>query len=96
VYHVGIVNAGKGSIQLLLPIAEQEAARKITEENVRLINCWLGISTKESIGSTFCVDCEYLGRCNLLYTMLDRAEKLHPAARAREVLIRFRIETDYL
>ena len=82
--------------QLLLPIAEQDAAREIATKSVRLLNCWLGISTKEVIGSTFCVECEYLHDCYALYMMLDRAEKLHPAARAREVMARFRIESDYL
>jgi len=82
--------------QLLLPIAEQEAARKIAVANIRLLNCWLGISTKEFIGSTFCVECEHLESCALLYKMLDRSEKLHPAARAREVIGRFGIESEYL
>jgi len=82
--------------QLLLPIAEQDAAREIAAKSVRLLNCWLGISTKESLGSTFCADCEYLHDCTVLYTILDRAEKLHPAARAREVMNRFSIYSDYL
>ena len=82
--------------QLLLPIAEQEAARRIAVKSVRLLNCWLGISTKEAIGSTFCVECEHLRDCYALYLMLDRSEKLHPAARAREVITRFGIDSDYL
>lgn len=93
---VGIANVVSTRRQLLLPIAEQEAAKNIAVKNIRLLNCWLGISTKESIGSTFCVGCEFLSQCLALYKMLDRAEKLHPAARAREVIVRFKIESDYL
>ena len=95
-HHVGIVCVDNGGRQLLLPIAEQEAAKRIAVQNIRLLNCWLGISTKEIIGSTFCVDCEHLESCRLLYKMLDRSEKLHPAARAREVIGRFKIPSDYL
>lgn len=84
------------SKQLLLPIAEQDASREIATNSVRLLNCWLGIATKEKIGTTFCIECDYLGDCKVLYTILDRAEKLHPAARAREVLTRFNIESEYL
>lgn len=93
--NVGIVGVDDAR-QLLLPIAEQEASREIAAKSVRLLNCWLGVSTKETIGSTFCVECDYLQECKNLYVILDRAEKLHPAARAREVIARFGLESDYL
>ena len=89
------VGAGKPE-QQLLPIALQEEARAIAIANVRLINCWIGIATKENIGSTFCVDCEYLATCRSLYRIFDGTAKLHPAARAREILRRFGIDSEYL
>jgi len=83
------------SVQQLLPIAFQQAAQIFAARNIRFINCWLGIATKEVIGSTFCVECEYLGKCLELYKFFDGSAELHPAARARDIIKRFNIESDY-
>lgn len=79
-----------------LPIAEQEKSRQIAIANLRLLNCWLGIATKETIGNTFCVDCEYLRDCKTLYRYFDGTSGIHPSARARIVMSVHNIESDYL
>jgi hypothetical protein len=81
--------------QRILPIVEQEPSRAIVEENLRLINCWLGIAMKENIGTTFCADCEYLPICERLYNYFDSRASMHPAFRARRILRSFGIESDY-
>lgn len=90
-----IVSVASGK-QILLPIAEQEQARIIATESLRLLNCWLGVATKESIGSTFCVDCEFLQTCKWLYWFFDKDTGLHPAARARKVIKMYGLDSEYL
>lgn len=83
-------------MQTLLPLAEQEYAVNLARENVRLLNCWLGIATREDLGNTFCVDCEFLPVCKRMYRLFDGAAGMHPSSRARMVMNKFGIESDYL
>lgn len=94
--HVATVIVDNGFVQGHLPIAEQEESGRIATENVRLLNCWLGVSTKERIGNTFCVSCEYLGQCKALYRHFDGTRDMHPASLARRIFTMFNIESDYL
>lgn len=84
------------STQILLPISEQQHAVELARENVRLLNCWLGISTKEDLGNTFCVGCEFLNTCKRLYRLLDGRAGVHPSARARITMEKFGISSEYL
>ena len=84
------------AVQILLPISEQQQARKIAIKNVRLLNCWLGIATREDLGNTFCSKCKYLGTCRGMYKLFDGAMGMHPSSRARTVMKKFGIESEYL
>jgi hypothetical protein len=92
---VGIVHVDD-LVQGLLPIVEQQEAKEIAEDNTRLLNCWLGIATREDIGNTFCIGCEYLNRCQNLYLFFAGSRKMHPASLSRNILTRFGISSDYL
>jgi len=92
---VGIVLVDEMT-QGLLPIAEQQEAKELAERNLRLLNCWLGIATREEIGNTFCVECEHLNQCKNLYLFFAGSRMMHPASLARNILNRFDIPSDYL
>lgn len=80
--------------QRVLPIASQ--ARSIAVSNSNLLNCWLGIATKESLGTYFCVGCENLKSCNNIYNLFAGSRRMHPAGLARKILTTFDIASDYL
>lgn len=82
--------------QTLLPIAEQQESKRLARDNTRLLNCWLGMATRDDLGKTFCHGCEFLDTCKRLYRLFDGARGMHPSARAREVLIKFGIRSEYL
>jgi hypothetical protein len=82
--------------QKLLPIREQAASGNIAEDNIRLLNCWLGIATRDHIGKTFCIDCEFLEACKTLYFYLDGTVRMHPAARARRIMRKYDLGSEYL
>lgn len=82
--------------QEVLPIAEQQEAIDMARENVRLLNCWLGISTREDLGNTFCVGCEFLDVCKRMYRLHGGADGIHPSALAKTVMEKHDIRSEYL
>ena len=83
--------------QMHIPIADQRGARNIAIKKLRLLNCWLGVATKEQIGTTFCVECEYLQECKSLYRFFNTgADIMHPASLSRIILTKFMIDSEYL
>ena len=77
-----------------MPVVSQSG--DIVRRNLRLLNCWLGIATREHIGATFCVECEYIEDCKNLYFLLSDNRQLHPASLARRTMNKFSIESEYL
>jgi hypothetical protein len=80
--------------QQRLPIALQ--GEQIATENARLLNCWIGIAATETLGTRFCVGCEYLPTCQKMYLLFAGSRRLHPAHLARKVLAMFGIESEYV
>jgi len=77
-----------------IPVSEQIGP--IVHRYKRLLECWLGISTKETIGKTFCIGCKYLDDCEALYTFLAFGDSAHPATLAKNKLIAFGVKSEYL
>ena len=95
VWNADTARVAKG-VQILLPIAWQPGSRELAKRNIRLLNCWLGIATREHIGTTFCTDCEYLSSCTALYIWFAERRRMHPASLARKVIRVFEIDSEYM
>ena len=68
----------------------------MAHDNVRLLNCWLGIGVSEFLGRKFCVDCEFLSTCEEMYVIFAGKRRMHPAYLARKLLRMFEIDSEYL
>lgn len=95
VSHVGTARVDKAT-QELLPISEQSVAKDLAIKHQRLIECWIGIATKEEIGSAFCADCYYLPTCKKLYFLFAGTRKIHPATLSKNIMRKFGIPSDFL
>lgn len=81
--------------QKLLPIADQ--AKRIARNNIRLLNCWTGISTNERLDDNeFCNTCEYQPDCIALYLLFAGPSWLHPRNLARRLVKTYGIKSEYM
>lgn len=69
---------------------------RAAEDNIRLLECWLSIDTKEDIGIGLCLGCQYIGTCKWLYEVLCNSDRSHPAGLAKKIIFAFGIPSRYL